>query len=126
MDSVVLGLASPVIVDVKGTARSRFGTYISQLRMLLSFTPLRCQACDQWNSSRVFTPLTGYRHKFGPNTEGTLNSCHGIMNPVATLMTSCNTEGTFNNCHGITYDPRSDQLAVYGARGCPCGDRVHG
>jgi hypothetical protein len=28
-------------------------------------------ACDQWHSSRVFTPLTGWHCKFRPNTEGT-------------------------------------------------------
>jgi hypothetical protein len=27
-------------------------------------------ACDQWHSSRVFTPLTGWHCTFRPNTEG--------------------------------------------------------
>jgi hypothetical protein len=44
-------------------------------RMSLSFTPLlhlkRCQACDQWHSSRVSTFLTSSQCKLRPNTEGT-------------------------------------------------------
>jgi hypothetical protein len=47
-------------------------------RMPLVPTPLlrlkRCHACDQWHSSRVFAPLTGWHCKFYPNTEGT-GSC---------------------------------------------------
>jgi hypothetical protein len=42
-------------------------------RMPLSFMPLlhltRC-ACDQWHSSWVFTPLTGWHCKLRPHTEG--------------------------------------------------------
>jgi hypothetical protein len=42
-------------------------------RMPLGPTPARLKllkACDQWHSSRVFTPLTGWHRKFRPNTEG--------------------------------------------------------
>jgi hypothetical protein len=45
-----------------------------QSRMPLSFTPLlrlqRCHACDQWHSSRVFPPLTGWHYKLRLNTAG--------------------------------------------------------
>jgi hypothetical protein len=44
-------------------------------RMPLSFMPLlrlkRCHARDQWHSSRVFTPLTGWHCTIRPNTVGT-------------------------------------------------------
>jgi hypothetical protein len=39
----------------------------------LSPTPVRLKllhACDQWHSSRVATPLTGWYCEFRPNTEG--------------------------------------------------------
>jgi hypothetical protein len=42
-------------------------------RMPLVPTPARLkllQACDQWHSSRKFTPLTGSHCKLRPNTEG--------------------------------------------------------
>jgi hypothetical protein len=43
--------------------------------MPLGFMPLirlkRSQACGQWHSSRVFTPLTGGHCKLCPNTVGT-------------------------------------------------------
>jgi hypothetical protein len=32
------------------------------------------QACDQWHSSRVFTPLTSWHCKLRPNTEGPITS----------------------------------------------------
>jgi diketogulonate reductase-like aldo/keto reductase len=47
----------------------------------LSFTPLRLRlklvyACDQWHSSWVVTPLTGWHCKFCPNTEGLISYCN--------------------------------------------------
>jgi hypothetical protein len=38
-------------------------------------------ACDQWHSSRKFTPLTGLHCKLRPNTEGTrtLVSIHHLV-----------------------------------------------
>jgi hypothetical protein len=45
----------------------------SHSRMPLIPTPVRLKrypACDQWHSSRVFTPLTGWHCKLRPNTAG--------------------------------------------------------
>jgi hypothetical protein len=61
MDSAVLGLASPVIVDVKGTVLG-FEHENAHSRMLLDPTPARLKllhACDQWHSSResIFLPV---------------------------------------------------------------------
>jgi hypothetical protein len=45
--------------------------------MPLSFTPLLLlkllHVCDQWHSSRVFTPRTGWHCKLRPTTEGALS-----------------------------------------------------
>jgi hypothetical protein len=60
-----------------GSCGARFPTEIYTRGVPLSFTPLlrlkRCHACDQWHSSREFTPLTGWHCKLGPNTEGTIH-----------------------------------------------------
>jgi hypothetical protein len=57
-----------------GMYGARFPAEIHARGMPLSFTPLLrlmlLHACDQWHSSRVFTPLTGLHCKFRPNTEG--------------------------------------------------------
>jgi hypothetical protein len=45
--------------------------------MTLSFTPLLRLKCDQWHSSRAFTPLTGWHCKLRPNTEGQCHNPHG-------------------------------------------------
>ena len=60
-----------------GSVRCAFFDRNLHSRMPLSFTPvLRLKllhACDQWHSSRVFTPLTGPHCKLRPNTEGRRN-----------------------------------------------------
>jgi len=57
---------------------ARFSTGISNRGVPLSFTPLlrlkREHACEQWHSSRAFTPLTGWHCKLCPNTEDHLQN----------------------------------------------------
>ena len=58
--------------DAAARAVCSFGQKL-QSRISLVPTPARLKllhACDQWHSSRVFTPLTGWHVKFRPNTEG--------------------------------------------------------
>ena len=58
------------IASVHG-ARHWTGIYIRGCRWVP--TPPRLKllhACDQWHSSRVFTPLTGWHCKTRPNTKG--------------------------------------------------------
>jgi hypothetical protein len=62
----------PIIKQTEAFAAAAHGTgavrgFLTEKlhsRMPLSFTPLlrlkRCLACDQWHSSRLFTPLTGW------------------------------------------------------------------
>jgi hypothetical protein len=59
--------------------RCALSTYISARGVQLSFTLLllrltRCNACDQWHSSRVFTPLAGSHYKLRRTTEGLRSS----------------------------------------------------
>jgi hypothetical protein len=80
--------------------RSAFSDSNLLSRMSWVPTPARSksseQACDQWHSSRVFTPLTGWHCKLRPNTEGLDLRRPGTtlltINSVATLRP--NTEGT--------------------------------
>jgi hypothetical protein len=58
--------------------RCAFSDRILHSRMPLAPTPARLKllhACDQWHSSRVFTPLIGWHCKLRPNTEGFVCSC---------------------------------------------------
>jgi hypothetical protein len=71
------GTAKQNSLDTMGSARRRarcaFSDRNSHSRMSLDPTHVRLKrfhACDQWHSSRKFTPLTGLHCKLRPNTEG--------------------------------------------------------
>jgi hypothetical protein len=60
-----------------------FDKHLHSRGVPLSFTPLfrlkRCRAYDQWHSSLVFTPLTGWHCKFRQSTEGTSSQCGRVL-----------------------------------------------
>jgi hypothetical protein len=61
-------------------ARCAFSDRNLHSRMPLDPTHVRLKllhACDQWHSSRKFTPLTGLHCKFRPTTEGPLTLTYG-------------------------------------------------
>jgi hypothetical protein len=64
----------------------RFRQIWSHSRMPLVSTPARLKllhVCDQWHSSRAFTPLTGCHCKLRPNTEGAADA------PLDSFSTCC-------------------------------------
>jgi hypothetical protein len=48
------------------------GSHACSLEALASARLKLVHACDQWHSSRLCTPLTGWHCKFRPNTEGVM------------------------------------------------------
>jgi hypothetical protein len=61
-----------------------FDRDLHSMMMPLVPTPARLKhACDQWHSSRAFTPLTGWHCKLRPNTEGgdpfEQDFCHPLL-----------------------------------------------